>query len=175
MRDLYLAVKKKKRNSVSVHLSCGRDTWSPRWCYSTPSDSEGEKMRTCSKKPTNYYLLLLSAPRPADVLPDLSYNNLCWSESRQDFTHLLHNISSVCRRGKKEKKSPISLKRPDKCNKPKVYFSAPPKWVLKILYYSVYSSLFLNYGVRTCVFNVCLRVSVCSRVHVSFPPYTNWS
>lgn len=116
--------KKTERNSVSVNLSCGRDTGSPRSVILHPQTLSGGKKRTSvlQKSPP----LLPASP----LLPDLSLTtSVC--QSRQDFTHLLHNISSVCRQKKKVWERTNQFERPDKCNKPKVYFSAPSKWVLR--------------------------------------------
>lgn len=118
--DLRSTVRKRRREIV--FLSCGRDARSQR-CYSTPTDSQKGKKRTlvkpalarvCSKKPT--IMTCFSSPRPVHFLPDLSLTtSVC--QSRQDFTHLLRNISSVWRGGKKkkclrekERDRPISLK-----------------------------------------------------------------
>lgn len=100
---------------------------------------EGEKEElgeTCSgfQKAHHYYLLLLCSASYASVHMSLT-TSVC--QGGQDFTHLLRNISSVCRQKKKKKETSArggqtnQFERPDKCNKPKVYFSAPSKWVLR--------------------------------------------
>lgn len=126
-----------------VDLSCGRDAGSRRLCYSTPTDCEEGKKRTpvapvIGSVPESPPLLPASPLLGLHTsLPDLSLTtSVC--QSRQDFTHLLHNISSVCRKKKKKKKrlrekerQTNQFERPDKRNKPKVYFSGPSKWVLR--------------------------------------------
>lgn len=93
-----------------VDLSCGRDAGSRRLCYSTPTDCEEGKKRTpvapvIGSVPESPPLLPASPLLGLHTsLPDLSLTtSVC--QSRQDFTHLLHNISSVCRKKKKKKKT----------------------------------------------------------------------
>lgn len=101
---------------------------------------EGSKMtlvkpapaRVCSKKAYHYYLLLLCSAciRPCRLLS----NNLCVSEQARFHSSPAQYFISL--RGgemseKEGKRQTNQFERPDKCNKPKVYFSAPSKWVLR--------------------------------------------
>lgn len=120
-RFVFNCKKKTERNSVSVNLSCGRGSGSRRCVILHPQTlRRGLLVKPApagvrSKKPT--IITCLSSPRPACFLPDLARaTSVC--QGRKDFTHLLCNISSVCRKKKKKKKrlrakerdGPISLK-----------------------------------------------------------------
>lgn len=80
--------------------------------------------------------LSLSLSAACVILP---FIDLCVCvRARQELTHLLHHISSGGRKSKRKEKSERGGKRrtnqferADKCNKPKVYFTAASKWVLR--------------------------------------------
>lgn len=127
-----------ERNSVSVNLSWGWGPGSQRCVIlhrQTPRRGKRGARWNLLRLPKSPPLLPASPLLGLHASVHISLTtSVC--QGRQDFTHLLHNISSVCRQ-KKEKEMPArggqtnQFERPDKCNKPKVYFSAPSKWVLR--------------------------------------------
>lgn len=147
-RDLCSTVRQRQREIVFVsncHVDETRVHGAVR--YSTPSDSEKGKrgpwwnllrLGSVPKKPHRYYLPLLSL---ACALPSRPLsNNLCVTEQAR-FHSSSCTIFHLKQESKKKKKAETSerdgkrqtnqFERPDKCNKPKVYFSAPSKWVLR--------------------------------------------
>lgn len=120
-----------ERSNVSVNLSCRCDGGSRRRVILHPRPRQKRRPSERSRR-RDPLLLGLS------IHISLSLSRLMTSVC---FTHLLHNISLVRRLLKKKKKDEMSagrgerqtnqFERPDKCNKAKVYFRAPSKWVLR--------------------------------------------
>lgn len=106
-RDLRSTVRKRQREIVFLSICHVEETpGHSAVLFYTHRLREGKKRtlvkpalaRVCSKKPT--IMTCFSSPRPVWFLPDLSLTtSVC--QSRQDFTHLLRNISSVWRKKKK--------------------------------------------------------------------------
>lgn len=125
-----------ERSNVSVNLSCRCDTGSRRRVILHPQPrQEDSKKEDLPKGAAGVTRLSSAFPSTSLCLSPALMTSVC-------FTHLLHNISSVRRLLKKKKKKDEmsagrgerqtnQFERPDKCNKAKVYFRAPSKWVLR--------------------------------------------
>lgn len=118
---------KTERNSVSVNLSCRRGTGSQRSVtlhFSGPETGETKSPPLLPASP----LLGLYASDQISLTTSVSEPARFHSSPAQYFT-------SVQTKKKKTETSARGqtnqFERADKCNKPKVYFSTPTKWVLR--------------------------------------------
>lgn len=83
-----------------------------------------------------YYLPLFPSPLTADFLTDFSLSGKSFCVSEQARFHSSPAPYFISPRKKEmsereRERRTNQLERPDKCNKPKVYFNAPTKWVLR--------------------------------------------
>lgn len=134
LRDLYSTVRQRQREIVfvsSCHLDDTRCIQHPRTLRREKEDLGETCFGSVPKKPHRYYLPLLSL---ACVLPSRPLsNNLCVTHHSSSCTifHLKQEKKKAETSEREGKRQTNQFERPDKCNKPKVYFSAPSKWVLR--------------------------------------------
>lgn len=124
--------KKAERNSASVNLSWGRDTRSQYCVILHPQAPRLEK-----EGPWWNLLQLRSVPKNPLLLPASPLFGLYASLQTSFLQPLfirggkISLISWTIFHQSEGKRQTNQFERPDKCNKPKVYFSVPSKWVLR--------------------------------------------
>lgn len=135
LRDLCWTGRKRQREIVFLsicHAGEAPGHGAPLF-YTSQTLRRGKRGARWNKKPT--IITCRSSPRPVCFRPDL-FNDLCVSEPARFHSSPAQYFTSVQTKKKKTETSARGgqtnqFERADKCNKPKVYFSTPTKWVLR--------------------------------------------